>query len=176
MDTLYRTLAMLLAVSLLSQYVVGCDTVRSKQEVLTQLSDESDFISQVTTNFPDVPQFITHQTGEYGPQAWHITLGVYDRYLLEIQMPIVWDDKKGDLLGHEEPSFYFRRIESIALETGGGTRVKYDNDFDCIEDFDMDDWVTLSENNFVFSKAFPCLNDNDQLQHFQYYIDRRHGK
>lgn len=171
------TFVTLTALVLMLQFMLlGCNDGRSKDEVLSILAKEDKFIREVGLNFPDVTQFISHQTGEYGPQDWHVTIGVLNRYELSIQVPIEWDDRNGRLLRHGEPSFYFRRIKSITLTPGGGSDVLADVDFDCLQEFDMDDWKKLRENNFDFAKAFACLKDNDPVTNFKAYIDNRQGK
>src|SRR3954470_1349241 len=56
--------------------------------------------------YPDAVNFISYYSGEIGKPVWSSKTGLYQRYLLTLQVPIRLNSDRTKIISADKPTFY----------------------------------------------------------------------
>lgn len=113
--------------------------------------------------FADSVSSISYYTGEYGDPEWNSKAGLYERYILTMQLKIELDDTRTRIIKFEEPRFHLVEIESVSHQPNGTTGIKYGARQ---VRFSIAEWQKLVENDGDFSSIGVTLEKDKPVSGF----------
>jgi hypothetical protein len=153
--------ATLLALCLLS-FLPSCwgkrGNMKRYDQALQSGFETIPYTKQFSTLFPDSNNFISYYTGEYGTPTWNSKVGLYGRYVLQLQITITLNEPRSKIGGYGEPEFFLKEVERISINSDGRAVILYGP---TQKRFGKKEWKKIVENKGDLSAlGIPIVQDS----------------
>jgi len=96
---------------------------------------EVSYVREFEEVFPGAIGFFSYYTGTYGPTTWNSKVGLFGRYVLQMQLGVTLNCCRSHVVEYEEPKFFLDEVLEIdAIDDGrwsirfGGTQIHFNKD------------------------------------------------
>jgi hypothetical protein len=95
---------------------------RAYQRALADGKTRIGYVAEFDKLFPKSCSYFSYYTGEYGPPTWNSVTGLYGRYILSMEVPVVLTSDRSGIKTFGTPRWHLVEVASTsALENGAFT-------------------------------------------------------